>query len=188
MTRRALCLLGLGTEHQPRSGELTSDSFDPNESLLAEHHSLDIFPLRQRLLAFAGLLSQKTKPPCNLESLLTTYFRDYLGEEAPIEVEENVFQWAYLSPKDLHSLGKANSRTGVSHAFIAGTRVPDRMGAYRIHIGPLSIQRFMSLLPDQKAFEMLNELARLASPFGMEFDVDLNLHPQEVPELEQRRK
>ena len=182
MTRRAMCLIGLGTEHRPTNGDLLHDTFDPNESILVEHQALDIFPNRLRLLAYAGLLSQRTRPPCNLEALLAGYFRDNLGENAPIEVEENVFQWAYLSPVDLNSLGKANSRTGSSHAFVAGTRVPDRMGAYRIHIGPLSFERFMSLLPDQKAFGMLNELARLASPFGMDFDVDLKLRREEVPE------
>lgn len=182
MTRRTMSLLGLGTEKEPHSGDLEDDSFDTDRPILAEHQALNIFPIRHRLLSYAGFLSQHTRPPCNLESVLISYFSDNLGENAPIEVEENVFQWAYLSPVDLNSLGKANSRTGVAQAFIAGSRVPDRMGAYRIHLGPLSIERFLSLLPDQQAFGMLNELARLASPFGMEFDVDLKLRAEEVPD------
>lgn len=182
MTRRAFCLIGLGTEVAPRKPELFGDSFEQETTILAQHPSLRDFPNRLRLLAYAGLLGQYTRPACNLASLLSDYFDNYLGKRGLVDIEENVLQWAYLAPRDHNRLGQANSRIGAGHAFVAGTRVRDRMGAYRVHIGPLSLGRFLEFLPDRSTFRTLIELARLGSPFGLEFDIDLKLERTEVPQ------
>ena len=181
MTRRVFCLMGLGTELHPTKPDLFSDSFEKETTILAQHEALSAFPNRLRLLAFAGLLSQYTRPPCNVSMILSEYFDARLGKRGLVDVEENVFQWAYLDPRDQTRLGRANSKIGASYAFIAGTRIPDRMGAFRVHLGPLTLARFLEFLPDRSTFRTLTDLVRMASPFGLEFDVDLSLLPHEVP-------
>jgi predicted component of type VI protein secretion system len=133
-------------------------------------------------LAFAGLLSQRTRPACNIEAVLSAYFEEELGADARVVVEENVFQWAYLASEDQNALGQANSRIGGSNAFIAGTRVPDRMGAFRVHLGPMALDPFARFLPNQPSHRTLIQLGRLVSPFGTEFDLDLKLVAEEVPD------
>ena len=183
VTRRVFCLMGLGTEQRPTRPDLDSDSLERMTTCLVDHPSLDILGERTRLLAYAGMLAQYTKPPVNLRSLLWDYFDgpDPLREEF-VEIEENVLQWAYLAEQDYTRVGQQNSRSGAGCSFIAGTRVPDRMGTFRIHVGPLSFARFCSFLPDGEAFARLCMLAKLGSPFGTEFDVQLRLKPEEVPE------
>lgn len=182
MTRRAFCLFGLGTELAPKKAEIFGDSFEGETTILAEHPTLRDFPNRLRLLAYAGILAQYTRPACNLAALLSDYFDNYLGQPGLVEIEENVLQWAYLAPRDQNKLGQANSRIGAGFAFVAGTRVRDRMGAYRVHIGALSLGRFVEFLPDRATFRTLIELARLGSPVGLEFDIDLKLKTEEVPQ------
>ena len=55
------------------------------------------------------------------------------------------------------------------------------MGAFRIHLGPPPFDSSSRLLPYQNAFRILLAVGRLASPFGVEFDVDLKLKADEVP-------
>lgn len=182
MSRRFVCFLGLGSETEPSATRLEDDRLDRPNPQLVDHSLLDRLGDRNILLAYAGLLSQRTRPAVNLKNLLWEFFDGPRnGREPFVDIEENVRQWAYLGAEDHSRLGQRNSMLGGAGYIVAGTRVPDRMGAFRVHIGPLSLSRFLMFLPDGESFGQLAVLVGLASPMGTEFDVDLRLKPEEAP-------
>lgn len=181
MTRRVFCLLGLGTERAPERPDLASDRLDGETTLLVEHGALDSLGDRMRLLAYAGLLATRTRPVGSLRRLLWDYFEGPSDERAEfLAIEENVLSWAYLSEGDWSRLGAQNSRMSPGRHVVAGTRVRDRRGSFRLHVGPLGWSRFLDFLPGGTSFARLVRLTRLASPFGTNFDVELRVRPEDV--------
>lgn len=183
-TRRVFCLMGLGTERRASRGDLENDSFESPTTILAEHPALDPIGDRARLLAYSGLFAQRTRPAVNLRRLLWDFFDGPADEREPfVGIEENVLRWAFLQDRDQTRLGQANSRMAAGGHVVAGVRVRDRMGLFRIHLGPLDLERFRSFLPIGQAYPKLLVLVREASPFATEFEVELRLRPRDVPRL-----
>jgi len=142
---RLYCLIGLGEK-------------DLRESV----------PDAGSLLRYAGLFSQSPRSADGLKTLL----RDALGV-SKLEVEQCVLRRVPIPEDQQMRLGQFNISLGVN--TVLGSEVPDRMGKFRIHIGPLSKDEFDTFLPGTTRHNKLARLIRLYIVDPFEFDLKLIL-------------
>lgn len=140
-------------------------------------------PLRARqefpdraLLPYAGFFARRHRPAVVLEALL----QDYFG--LPIAVEQFAGRWLELEPGDRSTLGASGRHNALGVSLVVGTRVWDEQGMIRLRVGPLTFAQFRALLPDGPDFRPLVQMARLFVDMEFEFDVQLVLKAEEVPE------
>ncbi|MFO1272936.1 MAG: type VI secretion system baseplate subunit TssG [Rubrivivax sp.] len=129
-------------------------------------------------LAFAGLLTRQVRNAEGLERLLG----GYLGR--PVRVESFVGRWMTLPAEERTRIGgraaaRRLSTAQLGSSVVLGRSVFDRQHHFRLHIGPLELAEFESLLPTGSALPALQALVR--QYVGLEFGWDLRL---EVDALE----
>lgn len=130
----------------------------------------------EALFSRAGLLAMAPLPAAVLENLIESYFG------APARVEQFVRAWYPLDPEDLSRLGTSSAALGVDLAL--GTTVQLSQFRFRVRVGPLSLERYESMLPKSDGFEALFDLIRLATNPEQTFEVRLVLRKEELPPLE----
>jgi type VI secretion system protein ImpH len=132
------------------------------------------------LLYYAGLFSLRNRPACGLESLL----RDYLG--TGVAVEQFSGRWTPLAKDEQTRLPRAGEapafcRLGID--TVAGGRVWDVQGHFRIVIGPMDYEQMLALAPDAPALRCLVDLVRAYAGPDLGFDVQIVLKRDCVPDL-----
>jgi type VI secretion system protein ImpH len=131
------------------------------------------------LLRYAGLFAHRPRCAVALEALL----RDHFGVGA--EVRQFRGQWLLLDADNQSRLGGPGGALGVN--AVAGERVWDVQGKFRVRLGPLRYAEFDALLPDRsplparKGFFLLGQLVRLYAGPEFDFDVQLVLRAEDVP-------
>jgi type VI secretion system protein ImpH len=134
------------------------------------------------LLHFSGMLAHRPRCAVALEAILRDYF------QVPARIRQFQGQWLQLEPPNRSRLDGevGNNQLGVS--AVAGDRVWDTQSKFRVRLGPLNYDQFLDLLPDRdpavgrKTFFLLVHLVRLYVEPTLDFDVQLILKAQEVPE------
>jgi type VI secretion system protein ImpH len=136
------------------------------------------------LLYYSGHLAHHPRNAWGLEAILGDYFR------LPVQVDQFQGQWLLLEPANQTRLaadpGPDNNQLGAT--AVAGERVWDVQTKFRIRMGPLDYPAFLDFLPDyapvpeRKAFFLLIHLVRLYVGLELDFDVQLVLKGDEVPE------
>jgi type VI secretion system protein ImpH len=131
------------------------------------------------LVHYGGLFAQATRSATGLELLLS----DYLHR--PVEVIQFAGRWAPLLQEDWTSLATQMRPFGnyaqLGVDAVAGTRVWDVQGGFRLRLGPLDYRQFAELMPNSP---LMNEVAALTRTYvgpGLTFDVELVLRGDEVP-------
>lgn len=130
----------------------------------------------ERLLKYIGLLSLHSRPSEAIRRVLA----DYLGD-ADVRIQELVLRQVAIAPANQNRLGVAASSLG--RDLLLGTRVPDRSGKLRVVVGPLALERYLELLPDQALYGELCSLVGFQVFKRFEYDVELRLLGPEVPGL-----
>jgi type VI secretion system protein ImpH len=131
------------------------------------------------LLYYSGFLAHRPRCAVALEALLHDYF------QLPVCIEQFHGQWLRLEEEDQTQLG-CGGRLGVN--TVAGSRVWDVQSKVRIRFGPLRYADYEEFLPDRapvsqrKAFFLLAQLVRLYVGRELDFDVQLVLRKEDVPE------
>ncbi len=147
----------------------------PRKRVLAEIDDL-------ALLYYGGLLAQRPRTAVGLAAILRDYF------ELPLEVQQFRGQWLVLDTDSQTRMGTDNCDMGMN--VVVGERVWDVQSKLRLRLGPLRREQFDAFLPDQaavperKAFFLLVQLARLYLGPDFDFDVQLVLRKEDVPECE----
>ena len=127
-------------------------------------------------LNYVGLLARHVRTASGLEQLLEDYF------DVPVKVEQFAGAWRKLRREDqtwMTGAGGANERLGVG--TIAGEEVWDHHGRIRISLGPMSFEKYQSLLPGQSAYDELVAWLRFYSSGSYETEVQLILARVDVP-------
>ena len=145
-----------------------------------EWRARDALPDHARL-AFAGLLSRQVRNADGLAQFLTRYLA------RPVRVEQFVGRWMGLQQAERTRLGgrgassrrRATAQLGVS-AVLGGT-VFDRQHHVRIHIGPLALDAFESLLPVGSALPAVKALIGHYIGHELGWDLRLELDKAQVP-------
>jgi type VI secretion system protein ImpH len=137
------------------------------------------------LLHFSGLFAHKPRNAVGLEAIVRDYF------DLPGRVFQFTGQWLYLEPASQSRLpdetGGVNCELGVN--AVAGERVWDVVSKFRVQLGPLYYHQFCEFLPDpapvvvRKGIFLLSQLVRLYVGMELDFEVQLSLRGDEVPDL-----
>jgi type VI secretion system protein ImpH len=175
-------LIGLGVPSLRRrlrvsAREVDAKSAEAREWVLARIEDLT-------LLRFSGMLAHRPRCAVALEAILSDYF------QVPARVQQFQGQWLQLGPVNRSRLDGelGNNQLGIS--AVAGDRVWETQSKFRVRLGPLSYDQFLVFLPDRdptrgrKTFFLLVHLVRLYVESTLDFDVQLVLRAEEVPECQ----
>ncbi len=147
---KLFCLIGLGEK------ELRRDL-------------LESYPL----IRYTGLFTQFPKSALGLKTLL----QDALGN-LRIEVIPCVKRVVKIPPDQRLYLGTSGSSLG-EDGFL-GEEIDDRMGKFRLQIGPLKSEPFHSLLPGNPNHQRLALLTKFYLLDVLEYDIELVLAEREA--------
>ncbi|MGP0068830.1 MAG: type VI secretion system baseplate subunit TssG [Isosphaeraceae bacterium] len=136
------------------------------------------------LLHFGGALGHRPRCAAALEAMLQDYF------QVPARIDQFQGQWLKLEPSSrTQFLGEqGNNQLGMT--ALAGDRVWDRQCKFRVRLGPMTYGRFTEFLPDRdpvaerKTFFLLVQLVRLYAEPTLDFDLQLVLKAEEVPDCQ----
>lgn len=135
-------------------------------------------PVKDEAFAFyCGLFSTQTRSATALEQILSDYF------EVPAEITQFVGVWRALESGDkckLESSVAYSDQLGLG--AIAGDEIWDRQSRARIKLGPLTAKQYRSFLPVGDAWEALRSLTRFFGNGEIEFEVQLVLKKEAVPQ------
>jgi type VI secretion system protein ImpH len=131
------------------------------------------------LLFFAGLLALQPRSAIAFEHLLQEYFA------AAVEVQQFAGAW-YDLPLDAQCelMDEEGSPRQLGLGAVAGDQIWDHSSKARIRIGPLSLARYREFLPGTPTHNALRALARFYTGGEIDFDVQLVLARDQVPEYE----
>jgi type VI secretion system protein ImpH len=133
----------------------------------------------------AGNLIRQVRSAEGLEAILGHYFR------IPVRIQQFAGHWMRLESTERTCLG-APGGAPLGRGAVAGGRVWDRQHKFRIHLGPLTLAQYESLLPGPPprsrggAASQLSKVVdwvRLYCCFEHDWDVRLILRRDEVPRL-----
>ena len=147
---KLFCLIGLGEKEMRRD--------------LPEAYSL---------IRYTGLFTQFPKSASGLQTLL----HDALGK-IPVKVLPCVKRVVKIPPDQRLFLGTSGSRLG-EETFL-GEEIEDRMGKFRLQIGPLKRDSFHRLLPESPDHYRLAFLTRFYLLDVLEYDIELILAEKEA--------
>jgi type VI secretion system protein ImpH len=123
-------------------------------------------PSPLRLLRYIGLFTQLPRSALGLQTLLSDAM-----EGPPVRLTPCVPRMAPI-PKDQQlSMGKSGCNLGVNSYL--GDRIADRMGKFRIHLGPVSNIDFHRLVPGRANYAWLTLLTGLYVTEPLEYEVEL---------------
>ncbi len=154
-SRRFLCLVGI----------------DPD----VPNNNLPVPPIA--LLRFAGLISQLPHSGVSLESMLSTFFSGI-----PVEIIQCFPRWIVIPDDQRTSLGKQGC--GLGEDAVMGSRMFDQMGSFRIRLGPLNKNEFVSFFPVKNRYAQLVFLTKFFVEMALEFDIELVLRAEDVTPVE----
>ncbi len=120
------------------------------------------------LIRYIGLLTQQPRGALGLKTLL----RDALGA-APVEIVSNVQRKAKIPEEQRFVMGGGIGNLG-KDTFV-GEEIEERMGKFRIRVGPLTAEEFQGFLPGTEKYTRLVGLTRLFVLEALVFDVELRL-------------
>jgi len=120
------------------------------------------------LLRYAGLFTQFPRSAAGLRGLL----RDALGG-VPVEVVPCVPRKASIPEDQRARLGEGGVTLGAD--CYLGSELDDRMGKFRLQIGPLEADRFDALLPGRADHARVAFLVGLYLTDPLEYDLELVL-------------
>lgn len=131
------------------------------------------------LLRFAGILAQRHRGAWGLEVLAGDYFG------VPVAVEQFRGQGLLLDPPNQTRLGAEDGNCTLEADAVAGDRVWDMQGKFRVRVGPLRYAQFLDLMPDpaggRTTFALLARLVRFYAGDEFDFDVQLVLINEHAP-------
>jgi type VI secretion system protein ImpH len=117
------------------------------------------------LLDYAGLYWSHPRSARGLEAILKSYFN------IPVSVERCVGKWRGLEKDQQTHIGQNGSWQRLGQGAVLGTRVWDQMGHFRLHLGPLDVEKLDIFLPFGKGYARLKDLAQLYVGPSMDFSV-----------------
>jgi type VI secretion system protein ImpH len=131
-----------------------------------------------QLLPYAGLLAREVRSAAGLEILLA----GALG--LPIRVEPLQPRWLLVETDEQSRLTQDGhfSRLGVD--AVAGARTLDVSSTFRVVVGPVDYVTFERLAPGSDIMTRLVELVRFYADPGLDFDIQVILRKEEIPEAQ----
>jgi len=126
------------------------------------------------VLRFAGFFAARTRNASNLQAMLA----EFTG--LPVRVELFRGRWLSIPESEQSRMGAESAvRLGVNS--MAGAKVRDFSGGFRIVIGPVGYADYLALSPGERGVKEIFALTRLFVGPGLEFDLQIVLRKEEIP-------
>lgn len=126
---------------------------------------------------YAAWLAMQTRNAEGLQCILSEYFG------VPAEIEEFVGQWIDV-PQDCRCrLGETRATGKLGQNVIIGSRIWDRQQKFRVRLGAMDWERYLSMLPSGNRLGHLIDWVRNYVGEELEWDVCLILKREEVPQI-----
>jgi type VI secretion system protein ImpH len=126
------------------------------------------------ILRFAGFFADRTRNAASLSAML----EEFSG--LPIRIEQFRPRWVAIAPEELSQMGRGTApRLGVS--AMAGSKSLDMSGAFRVVIGPVNYNDYLTLSPGRARLKQVFALARLFVGNAFELDAQVILKKEDVP-------
>jgi type VI secretion system protein ImpH len=122
-----------------------------------------------------GALVRGVRNADGLAAILGHFFR------VPVGIEEWVGHWLELDSRERTRLGGDGAGLGAGAAL--GGRVWDRQSKFRVRVGPLARRELESFLPGGTPLGKLVDWVRLYLGFELDWDLQLLLRRDDVPQL-----
>lgn len=148
--QRLFCLIGLGED------EIRQDVSEPYQ-----------------LLRYVGLLTQLPRSSLGLKTLL----RDALYQ-IPLKIIPCIPRKTKIPDEQKLLLGWSGSVLGVD-SFL-GEEIADRMGMFRIQLGPVEYGQFQKLLPEGEWYQKLTSLTKLYVVEPLDYDIEIILSDKQI--------
>lgn len=129
----------------------------------------------QQLLRYTGLFSQSPRSALGLKTLL----QDSL--QLPVDVIPCVLRKAKIPVDQRIQLGSRNGGLGLDGYL--GEEIDDRMGKFRIHIGPLDERDYRAFIPGSKLYRQLVFLTNMFVLEPLEYDIDVTMAASQAQTL-----
>ncbi len=139
-----------------------------------KEQALGVPPLR--LLRYAGTLTQHPRSAATLAGLLS----DYWGDLA-VQVQQFVGEWLPVAEADQNRLGLLNSAPGQD--LTVGAQIYDLGGSFRITVGPVDWETYLSFVPGGPRFNATRALTRLYASDPLAFSLEVLIAAREIPPL-----
>jgi len=124
--------------------------------------------LSGQFIKYAGIISQRPKTQLGLKMILS----DYLNP-MKVTIEPCVRRDVPVIDRQRCKLSRDNNVLGKDS--VIGQQVVDRSGKYKIHIGPLSSQQFLTMLTDKKHTRFIRSVCNLFLVQPLQYDIVLHL-------------
>lgn len=128
------------------------------------------------LLRYIGLLTQRPRSSLGLKTLL----RDVTGG-LPVDVVSCILRKVRIPEAQRLCLGRSGSQLG-KDSYV-GEEIEDRMGKFRIKIGPLLKNDFQRMLPGNADYERMTFFTKFYTTDPLEYDVVLTLAAGEARDV-----
>jgi type VI secretion system protein ImpH len=129
-----------------------------------------------RLLRYAGLITHRPHSAAALAGIL----KDYFGL-SNVEIDQCSERWVRIGTSQQNRLGIRNCSLGSD--LCIGGRVRDRIGKFRVIIGPVGLQDFTRFLPVSTEYASMINLIRYFVTDRLDFDFKVTLRAEEAPPL-----
>ncbi len=128
-------------------------------------------------LHHAGRFAAQTCPAEGLRDVIAGFF------ELPVAIRQFIGEWLQLPPDSHLRLGISAETGTLGRTAVAGERVWEYQQKFRIVFGPLNLDEFERVLPGGESLRRLVALVRNYIGDQLNWDVNLVLKKQEVPDL-----
>jgi len=135
----------------------------------------------QHFFSTRAIFSQSPRSAHALSQILSDYF------DQPVTVAQFQGRWVELPESEQTVLGGGRAHPGrftqLGINAVAGSRVWDVQGAFRVRLGPLDYREFAAFMPTGARMAELAALVRSFAGPALSFDVQLSLKAAEIPPL-----
>ncbi len=149
-------------------------------SLVGLHDQLSVLDPNiqwSRLLAYTGFIASKRRSPTIIAGVIAHAF-----DLQNVRIIECIFRKVDIPLHQRWELGKKNTILGENMTL--GSRVPDRMGKFRVQINDLSAEEFRKFLPSGELYNPLRSLVEFLLTDQLAYDLELNIVKKEVPPMQ----
>ncbi len=139
---------------------------------LGEQHYLSDIPDPVQLLRYIGLFSQRPRSAEGLKLLLG----DVLG--FTISITSCLFRKARIPEDQLLRLGISGGVLGED--CVLGRQLDDRMGKFRIEVGPLNSEEYRNFFPGSESYNRLVLFTDLYLQDPLEYEIEIYMREQQA--------
>lgn len=130
---------------------------------------------QKRLIHFCGLVARTVPTVAAMQTIVAH------AVGAPVSVEQFVERLIPIHEQDRTRLGRNNST--LKKDALCGRSVRDASSYFRVHIGPLTWERYLAFAPHSSNLEMLRRLIAYLAGIEYEFEIRLIIRGDEIPAL-----